>query len=142
MSEAKPRLSLDFSSLFPKKVFRFNDLCSIEIKALGLEQYASFVSKFQEFVGLLKEKGINETNWKETDNAINLAHIVLHNFPELLEEASGVHIDDLRQLPIETVLSLINTVIDVNMESKENLLGNLVSLVQRLPFLQKAESVK
>ena len=63
---------------------------------------------------------------------LDVASLVIGEFPDLLEEVTNIDKDDLVQLPPDVIVNLIAAAIEVNLKSKDTLIKNynrLTSLV-------------
>jgi len=129
-------LSLDLDSLFPGSTVTIGNQ-SIIIKPLTIEQLAILSKKLTGFGDVLAEKGVTWENYNSPENLFKLAIVILENVPDVLEEASNVRIEDLRVLPIELVVEIIETIISENLKSKESLEKNFKSLTKK--FLPEEE---
>ena len=134
----KLRLDLDLDSLLPGDTFQIGNQ-SILIRPLGLLQYKSIIFKIRSLMSDLKDKGITGKNYKDPDNLISLVELLVTKFPEILEEASNIHIDDLQVLPIEVLVGLTDKCLEVNLKSKEALIKNLVSLAGKVNSLTETQ---
>lgn len=138
------RLNIDLDSILPGDQFQIGSE-SVLIRPLSLVQYKIIIGQLKSLAGYLKEKGIDEGNWKETDNIIFIAETVIEKFPELLAEVSNIASEDLQQLPLEIIVGLIDKCMEVNMKAKDSLLGNFKSLIGKINvsgLLQKAGDPK
>ena len=148
-------LGIDFSSLFPSETFDVMEGCSVEIKPMSLVQFASVSKQLKTFLTSLKEKGVHFSpvlssdgeviqpiNFNTPENIIEIASTALTNFPELLEETSGINKEDLEQLPLDIIINLIDVIIIVNLKSKDKLLGNWRSLVGKIPLVSNLTQKK
>lgn len=123
-------LNLDLDSLFPGESLTIGNT-SIIIRPLGFEQIATLTKKLEGIGTLLTEKGVTWENYTKPENMFKLANVVLTNFPEVLEEASNVNMEDLKKVPLEVIVSIVDKVISVNLKSKETLVKNFKSLTEK-----------
>ena len=130
MAKERTRLSLDLEALFPGDTLTIGDQ-SIDIRPLGILQLSIIARKLKGFGAVLAEEGVTWDNYNQPDNLLKLAVILLEQFPEVLEEASNIALEDLQVLPIDIIVEILDKVIDVNMKSKEKLEGNFKSLAQK-----------
>lgn len=132
MSEIKRQsLNINLDELFPGETVEIGTV-SILIRPLSFLQVAVLSKKIKGLSTLLIQEGVSWENYTSPDSIFKIAVIVIDNFPEILEEASNVDINDLRALPIELVAKLLDVIIAVNMKSKEALEKNLTRLAERL----------
>jgi hypothetical protein len=130
MAKERTRLSLDLEALFPGDSLTIGDQ-TIDIRPLGILQLSVIARKLKGFGAVLGEEGVSWDNYNQPENLLKLAVILLEQFPEVLEEASNIALEDLQQLPIDVIVEILDKVIDVNMKSKEKLEGNFKSLAQK-----------
>ena len=134
METKRTRLQLDIESLLPSEEFLIGSQ-SITLRPLSIRQYKLVVGKVKSLIEYCKEQGITETNFRENDKFISLAEIIIDKFPELLEEVSNIAAEDLQQLPLDIIVSLIDACLNVNLKSKDSLMGNFKSLTEKIQKL-------
>lgn len=132
----RQRLNLDLDSLFPGDTFTVGT-SSVLIKPLGIKQISVLAKKLKGVGKILAEENVTWDNFQEPENLVKLVTIVLDTFPEVLEEASNIAIDDIELLPVDMVIDLVNKIIEVNLASKEKLEGNFKSLAGKFSALMK-----
>ena len=138
----RTRLKIDLDAILPGDQFQIGSE-SVLIRPLSLVQYKVIIGQVKSLAAYLKEHGVDQKNWKETDNIIFIAETVIEKFPDLLAEVSGIHEDDLQELPLEIIVALIDKCMEVNMKAKDSLLGNFKSLIGKINvsgLLQKEEA--
>jgi hypothetical protein len=127
----KIRLNLDFDSLFPGDSMSIGNT-SVVIRPLSILQLASMSKQLSGFGDILSDQGITFENYGTTDNIWKIVTLVLEQAPDVLSEASGIHVDDILSLPLDIVVELVNKVIEVNLEAKGNLSKNFKSLTEKI----------
>ncbi len=127
----RQKLNLNLEELFPGDTLDIGNQ-TIHIRPLGVQQLAIIAKKLKGAGKLLAKDGINWENYSQPDNIISIATLLLDQFPEVLEEASNIDVKDLQKLPLESILPIINKVIDVNLESKESLSKNFQNLISKI----------
>lgn len=132
-------LSIDFDTLFPGESLQIGDK-SIIIRPLNIEQVATLSKKLKGMGSILEESGVTWDNYNIPGNIFKLAVIAIENFPEILEEAANINIADLRALPIEVIVQILDKILEVNLKSKDVLEKNFKSLTGK--FLQSTEKPK
>jgi len=132
-------LSLDLDALFPGKDITFGKT-TIVIRPLSIQQIAILSKQINGFGDTLAKLGVTWENYNQPQSLVKIASVILENFPNVLEEASNIAIEDLQVLPIEAVVQIIETIIDVNLKSKEALEKNFKSLTKK--FTPEEESPK
>jgi len=142
MSKAiQQRLNLNLEELFPGDTLTICDSV-ITIKPLGLRQLADIARKLKGIGSVLSEEGVDFDNYNQPENLLKLAVCLLEHSPSVLEEASNIALEDLQELPIELIVSILDKVIEVNMKSKEALEGNFSRLAGRLNMTPETASTK
>lgn len=139
MTIKRQSLSVDLDSLFPGENFKIGD-ASIIIRPLSIEQIATISKKLKGLGSILSDSGVTWENYNTHENLFELAVVILNNFPDILEEASNVKIDDLKVLPIECIVQIVDKIIEVNLKSKDNLEKNFKSLTKKFrPVIEKSQ---
>jgi len=161
MKREKIRITTDLDNLIPGDPFTIGDQ-TIIIRPLGLLKTKQIVTKIRSLFESLLEKGITFSNtkviktippnpptevieppnFKEPANLVTIAETLVSQFPEVLEEVSGIDVDDLGELPLDIIVSLLDKCVEVNLKSKEGLMGNLRSLTGKLVQLGLLEIKK
>lgn len=134
-------LSMDLDSLFPGETIEIGN-SSIIIRPLSIEQIALISKKITGLGNILSEQGITWENYEEIENMFKIASVILENFPDVLEEASNVNIEDLKMLPIEPIVQIVDKIIEVNLKSKEGLEKNFKSLISKFPQEEVEKKMK
>jgi len=137
----RQRLKFDFDELFPGKPVTIGSTTVI-IRPLGIKGISSIITQFNAFVDELAKIGITLDNYQEGTNLLKAATLLVTKFPDVLEEASNIHKDDLARLPIEHVVLIMDTVVSVNIESRDTLIKNFESLVTKIKGLKKTQTSK
>jgi len=123
-------LSVDLDSLFPGESLKIGDT-QIIIRPLSILQIATISKQLTGFGKILAGDGVTWKNYEDQQNLFKIASLLLINFPSVLEEAANVNIEDLEQLPIDLIIEIVNVVIDVNSKSKDTLVKNFNSLIEK-----------
>ena len=135
-------LSLDLESLFPGSSVIIGNQ-SIIIRPLTIEQLSHISKKLTGLTCMLAEQGVTWENFNNPENLFKLAIAVLDNVPDVLEEAANVNIEDLKKLPIEFIVQILEAIISENLKSKEGMEKNFKSLIKRFqPEKEKAGKVE
>lgn len=125
------RLGIDFSKLYRTTTMDIGG-SMVTIRPLTYVQWAELLSKADLIIAKCKEQGITLENYREPMRALTLAKILVVDFIDVLAEVSNIHEDDLQALPIEVVVAILGTVIEVNLASKEDLEKNFNRLTKIL----------
>jgi len=123
-------LSLDLDSLFPGESLTIGN-STVVIRPLNIEQIASLAKQLKGIGTILTEAGITFENYTSGENMFKLAVILLDNCPDILEEASNIDINDLKKLMPGTIAEILEKIISVNLESKDTLIKNFQSLIEK-----------
>ena len=161
--QERKRLNINVDKLLPGESFPIGDE-QVIIRPLGLRKIKEISCNLQALWNELKEKGITFTNtakeipavgddaptsiiippnFKEPENLLIISQILVTKFVGVLEEVSDIHQDDLDELPIDIIVGLVAKCIEVNLKSKESLLGNFKSLtgiLVKMGLLEKAKT--
>lgn len=138
---SRQSLSIDLDSLFPGSAITIGNQ-SIIIRPLNIEQLSVLSKKATVLSSLLAEQGITWENFNTPQNLFKIALIVLENIPDVLEEAANVELEDLKKLPIEIIVEIIEAIISENLKSKEGMEKNFKSLIEKFrPAQAKKEEV-
>lgn len=124
-------LSLDLETLFPGESLTIGKN-SVLIRPLNISQIAVLSKKIKGIGDILSKEGVTWENYSEQSSLFKIAVVLLDMFPDVLEEASDINVDDLKQLPLESVVEIITKVIEVNLRSKDVLTKNFKSLTEKL----------
>lgn len=135
MAKQRQKLEVDLESLFPGETIEIGNQ-PIYIEPLGIKQLAVISSKLKAFFKILAEDKVTLENYNEPGNLFKIAVVLIEQFPSVLEEASNIELESLERLPIETVIEILNKVIEVNLKSKDKLEGNFKSLTEKFSLLQ------
>lgn len=137
----RTKLTLDLESLFPGDTITIGEQV-VPIKPLGLKQLATVTRTLKGFTTLLSEQGVTWDNYSEPESLLKIAVVLLDQFPEVLEEASNIAIEDLEALPMDIIIEILDKVIEVNMESKDTLVGNFKSLAAKFNLMPEPAKPK
>lgn len=138
MARTRTRLNLDWDSLFPGNTLTIGNFVVV-IRPLGLLSLATIAKELKGFGKLIADDGVTWETYHTPENLIKIAAILLDKFPGVLAEASNIAEEDLVQLPLETILTILNTVLEVNMKSKEDLEKNFQSLAEKFQSLTPSQ---
>ena len=127
----KQKLSLDLDALFPGESVQIGNSIVI-IRPLSIAQIALISKKLKTMGSILAKEGVTWENFSEKTSIFKIAVTMLESFPEVLEEASNIEVEDLKQLPLDYVILILTKIIEVNLKSKETLTKNFKSLTEQL----------
>lgn len=140
MAKEKQQLILDLEELYPGDSLKLTEKNTIYISALGTGELAILGKKFKALLGTLKTKGITFDNYNEPENMLELATVLVDEAPNILADAANLEVDQMLLLPPESIVAILDKVIEVNMRSKESLMGNFNRLMGR--FDQKKDKAE
>lgn len=136
MSE-RQTLSIDLDELFPGETVEIGK-SSIIIRPLSLEQIMTLAVQAKGIMNILAEQGVTWKNYNTADSLAKIAYTLLDKFPDVLEELANVAIADLKKLPLEAIVAIIDKVLYVNLKSRDALEKNFSSLTKNLaPMVEK-----
>lgn len=139
MARTRTRLTLDWDSLFPGSSLTIGD-STVVIRPLGILSLATIAKQLKGFGKLIADDGVTWETYHHPENLVKIAAILLDKFPSVLAEASNIEEEDLALLPLETILTILNTVLEVNMKSKEDLEKNFKSLAGKFQSLTPSQN--
>lgn len=125
------RLGIDFSKLYRTTTMDIGG-SMVTIRPLTYIQWAELLSKADLIIAKCKEEGVTLDNYREPMKALTLAKILVVDFIDVLAEISNIHEEDLQALPIEVIVDILSTVIEINLASKEDLEKNFNRLTKIL----------
>ena len=125
------RLGIDFSKLYRTTTMDIGG-SMVTIRPLTYVQWAELLSKADLIIAKCKEEGVTLDNYREPMKALTLAKILVVDFIDVLAEISNIHEEDLQALPIEVIVDILGTVIEINLASKEDLEKNFNRLTKIL----------
>lgn len=140
MTKEKISLDLDLDSLLPGDTIRIGKT-DVLIRPLNFRQYKQIITQLRVLVSTLNEKSIDISKIEDPNSILLISEVLITEFPQMLEEASGIEMESLEQLPIETILELTTKIIEVNLKSKDSFLGNFERLSEMINnlFPEKVE---
>ena len=137
----RQRLTVDLESLFPGETITIGDQI-LDIRPLGIKQLAILARKLKGLGSLLESENITLDNYNQPANIFKIAVLLLEQFPEVLEEASNIALEDLEPLPLDIIVEIVEKVIAVNSKSKDKFLGNFQSLIKKLNLEPEVKTPK
>ena len=136
MARQLRKLSTSIDKLFPSKEFTIGD-DNITLRPLCLAQWIALFGKLNVIIQKCDEKGITLENYKEKEKAFQLFQIIIIDFPEFIEEVTGIERASLEELPPDILIGLIVAVIEINLASEDEFQKNFNSLTKLIPGTQK-----
>jgi hypothetical protein len=127
----RQKISFELDDLFPGETVSIGKSI-ILIRPLNIEQIAVLSKKIKAIGSLLSKEGITWENYSEKTSLLKIAVVLLDSFPDVLEEASNIDINDLKKLPLNSIVLIVSKVIEVNLKSKDDLIKNFTSLIEKL----------
>lgn len=139
MSEVVRLEQADWDLLLPGKEFPLANK-KLWIRPLGLEELGKVLAILSTCKGELESAGVDEKNFNEPANLLLLTKLMIEHLPHIMADSCGVHVDDLKRLPIGISVQLIAEIIAVNMTAHEGLEKNLQALVGTMGTLKAGVS--
>lgn len=138
MAKDRIRLKLDYDSLFPGEVITIGQN-EVMIRPLGVSALITVVKHLNVLVVDLKEQGLTWQNFETPENLLKIAGIVVTKFPDLLAEATNIAEEDIAELTLPIVVSLMVKVVEVNLKAKEDLEKNFQTLAEKFKMVAQAQ---
>lgn len=135
MPEKIKLTSDDWKALLPETDFMLGNV-KLPLKPMTAVQVAKIARIIQNSLDLFKEREITKDNYLKPENLSLIADILMTTAPDIISDCAGLDIDDVKALPLEHVLTLINALIAINLEAKESLEKNLKALTATLTSLK------
>lgn len=127
---ARQSLSIDFDTLFPGDAITIGTQ-SIVIRPLNLEQLTTLTKQVKGLIPKFAEENITLDNFNNAESIVKMIPIIFDNAPFILEEASNISLDDLKKLPMDVIIQIVDKVVEVNLKSKGTLEKNFKSLISK-----------
>ncbi len=131
MKTERQSLSIDLDALFPGEELVIGK-STVIIRPLNISQISNISKKLKGMGQILSKEGVTWDNFAEKQSIFSIAVCLIDNFPEVLEEAANINLEDLQSLPLESIILLLNKIIEVNLKSKDELTKNFKSLTEKL----------
>lgn len=131
MKKERQSLAIDLDALFPGEELVIGSTTVI-IRPLSIYQISNISKQLKGMGAVLSKEGITWDNFAEKQSIFTIAVCLIDSFPEVLEEASNIELEDLQLLPLESIVLILNKVIEVNLKSKDELTKNFKSLTEKL----------
>jgi hypothetical protein len=91
----------------------------LTVKPYSLKSIISMSNAFKVLFDAIKESDISVNNWNDPAQAVKLFQLVAANAPVIIEEAIGLHRDDISGLPLALGVVVIEKIVRVNLESQK-----------------------
>ena len=129
--------SEDWTSLFPGQDYQIGSTI-IRLKPLAISAIARITNRLAKIGATVDGLNLSVDQFDAelsgtaktglTSGIASLAGVILTEAPEILSELSGVHEDDINELPLSLAVDLFTKCLEINIESQEDLVKNLKSL--------------
>jgi hypothetical protein len=129
----------DWENLLPVSLFNIGKT-QIEIRPLGWEDLTNLVKRLTGIKDKIKVLNITIENIKAPDSILSIASIVMAYIPDVLSDISGIDIEDLKRLPLQTIVDLLMFILDTNIKSHQGFVKNLNALTSKLAQLMSGVS--
>ena len=110
MKTERQSLSIDLDALFPGEELVIGK-STVIIRPLNISQISNISKKLKGMGQILSKEGVTWDNFAEKQSIISIAVCLIDNFPEVLEEAANINLEDLQNLPLESIILLLNKTI-------------------------------
>ena len=118
----------DWKMLFPTETFMLGNT-KLNIAPLKLESIPNIIKDGKTLISKLKSKDISMGNYG--DNLEDVVSLLIAEAPGIISEMAGLDKEDVVKLPISIAVALTTKCIEVNIDSQQDLLKNLVALVEK-----------
>ena len=135
---ARQKLTINFDTLFPGEVLTIGS-STLMIRPLNIKQISTIMKQLDAVTQRISQQGITFENYNIPANLFKIAIAIMEDAPEVLAEASDVELEDLLALPLDMIIVLLETVVQVNLKSKDDLVKNFLSLTKKLIPTQEVE---
>jgi len=125
----------ELDTLFPGEVVNIGKK-AIMIKPLAFAQIALLMKKSKTLVSSFASAGITKDNFSEGQNILIIVADIMEQAPSILEDVLGISEADLKKLPLDVIVSLATTAIEVNLKSKDTLIKNFKGLIEKFQQIQ------
>lgn len=122
----------DWEALFPGQdhtigttTFKITPL-SVEDLSIVLKRVSTITTQIAEL-----QLTADDFTGEGADRLVGLVQLIVEEAPDILAQMSGLSVGDIKGLPIPTTVDLFNKVLDVNINSQEDLVKNFKGLAER-----------
>lgn len=128
MSKPVQLKQTDWDILFPVDFFTIGET-KLEITPLSLQSISVIAKYLTKIITKINTLNVNlDQLSSESSKIVEIVYLILEDAPEILQELSGLHVDDVKKLPLDTAVSLFALCMDVNLRSQESLVKNFKGL--------------
>lgn len=133
--ETKVKLSSeDWTNLIPTKTVPIASK-SVTVKPFGFAKLTETIRKFKAVQNQLTEMGVTLANYNEPENLLSITLVILERMPELILDSSNLDPEDIKEIPVNIALTLVEAMLDANIESQKGFLKNLTALASKASLL-------
>ena len=122
----------DWDALFPCKIHNLAGKVPMELRPAGIGVIQQISGRIMELTAIFEQTKMQLSDLMNPETAAIALPIILENAPDIIGTLSGLHEDDIRNMPLTALLPLAVDVLEVNRESLEYLQKNLQSLAMIL----------
>lgn len=119
----------DWDILFTTQDYTLG-ITTIKLAPLSLQNLPNVINEFVKIKNTIIDNEITIENY--VSKLAKLSTIVATKAPSLISIMSGLHVDDIKRLPITVAISLLTACIEVNTKDQENFLKNLMALADKI----------
>ena len=99
------------------------------IKAVDAETILSTAPTIKELIDKLTAQNVTAENFQDPETLKKVIFTIIGNFLPLLSDATNIVEKDLRSLPPDILIAIIQATLEVNVKSKDTFIKNWNSLV-------------
>ena len=132
MAKRKNKVRLgekDWEQLFPGEDFTIAGT-TLVLAPMSIETLSHVLRKVSTIAEQLPAVSVSAvlTGENDANNMVGFVAKIMEEAPEVLSDMSGLHTEDVKELPLETAIDLFAACVDINLRAKEALLKNLKRL--------------
>ena len=103
---------------------------TIKLVPLSLQDLPAIVSEFVKIRDSILSSDVTVNNY--VSKVSKLSTMIATKAPGLISIMSGLHVDDVKKLPITVVIALLTACIEINTKDQKNFLKNLMALADKI----------
>jgi len=137
--EKKVKLSEeDWTNLAPIKEVPLGTK-KVTVKPLGFLKLTEIITKLQNTQKELLAVGVTLDNFNDPQNLLVIATHILQRIPEVIIFSCDLDEEDVKNLPINVAVILLETILDANIESQQGFIKNLTALASKATLLMGSQ---
>lgn len=126
----------DWKALLPERQYQLGKV-TLSLRPLSITEIAKMSRMLSRSIEVFKEKEITLKNYQTPENMAIVVDILMSASPEIISDCIGLETEDVKRLPIDKAIDIIKELIELNLEAKTSLMGNLQGLTTMINDMQK-----